>query len=386
MLSFRKFLNEALVRAPGAHAGPGIAHMEHPSDVAAFDGADSAKHVLNTLRGVAAGKEPLTRKIDDSMSFQAIRHPDGRVGVKYKGAGSHYNYSEEEVDQQHGHKPYLAEPLKALVRHLGKVLPNRPGEYQGGVVHSENRPTTTENGRVSFQPNTIKYSVPEHSEEGKKITNSQVGVAIHTELHGPNKEPEPITSTSEFRSHPDVHMMSHVVSPQERKIEPADRKIVEDHLDKAEKLLGQQTHAHTAGHEIHLRTYINHTIRTGEAPTVEGFKAHLAAAHDKKIAGVKTDAAKASKQAVKDADMAHIDANREAFTRSLQIHHHIQQATNHLADALSRRAHGGYDHEIAGEKADPEGFVAGGLKVVNRHNFSRANFARSAELRAPKKD
>lgn len=384
MLSFKKFILEALIKAPGAKEGAGIAHMEHPSDVGAFDGQEAAKHVVKTLRNVAAGREPLTRKIDDSMSFQAIRHPDGRVGVKYKGSGSHYNYSESDVEKQHGHKPYLAEPLKALVKHVGKVLPNRPGEYQGGVVHHPGKPPATENGKVSFHPNTIKYSVPENSEEGKKIKRAKVGIAIHTELHGPNKEPEPITSASEFGSHPDVHMMSHVVGKEESKIHPEDRKTAEEHINKAEKLLGQQTHAHTSGHEIHLRTYINHTIRTGQTPSVEGYKAHLSAAHDKKIEGVKTAAAKASKQAAKEADMAHIDKNKEAFARTFQIHHHLQQATNILADSLSRRAHGGYEHEIEGQKADPEGFVGGGLKVVNRQKFSAANFKRSEALRAGK--
>lgn len=384
MLSFKKFISEAIIRAPGVKEKSGVPHLEHPSDVGAFDGSEAANHVVKTLRNIAAGREKITRKLDDSPSFQAIRHPDGRVGVKYKGSGSHYNYSEADVEQQHGHKPYLAEPLKAVLRHIGKVLPNRPGEYQGGVMHHPGKPATTENGSVSFQPNTIRYSTPESSEEGKKIRRSKVGIAIHTELHGANGDPEPITDSSEFKSHPDVHMMSHVVSKEERQIHPADRKVVEDHINKAETLLGQQTHAHTAGHEMHLRAYINHTVRTGETPSVEGYKAHLANAHDKKIAGVKTAAAKAGKQAAKDADMAHIDKNKEAFARTFQIHHHLQQATNILANSLSRRAHGGYGHEIDGRKSDPEGFVGGGLKVVDRKGFSEANLKKNENLRGAK--
>jgi len=388
MLSFRKFLNEALVRAPGAKpaaaTGGLIAHMEHPSDSAAFDGPDAAKHVLSTLRGVAAGKEDITRKIDGSPSIKARVGENGKLSVGYKGSSAPYLNSHEDIEKHYGDKPYIAEPLKAALSHLGKVLPKRPGEYQGDVTHHPGKPPVVENGRASFQPNTIKYSVSANSSEGKKITRSKFGVAIHTEVR--NGEPEPITSNSEFRSHPDVHLMSHVVSPEERQIHPEDRKTAEDHIDKAEKLLGQQTHDHTAGHEIHLRTYINHTVRTGDTPSVEGFKAHLAAAHDKKIAGVKTDAAKASKQATKDTDMAHIDANKKAFARTFQIHHHLQQATNTLANSLSKRAHGGFEHKIAGEKADPEGFVAGGLKVVDRKGFSEANFKRSEALRAPKKD
>jgi len=383
MLSFKKFLNEALMKAPGAKEGSGIPHMEHGSDLT-FDSRNAAHHVLKTLREVAAGTEDITAKMDGSPSIKARVGENGKLSVGYKGSTAPYLSSHEDIDKHYGDRAYIAEPLKAALSHLGKVLPKRPGEYQGDVMHHPGKPPAVENGKVSFQPNTIKYSVPANSAEGKKITRSKFGVAIHTETT--SGEPEPITNNSEFRSHPDVHLMSHVVSPEERQVHPEDRKAAEDHLDKAEKLLSQHTYDHTAGHEIHLRTYINHTVRTGETPSVEGFKAHLAAAHDKKIAGVKTDAATASKQAAKDTDMAHSHANKEAFARTFQIHHHVQQATNILADSLSKRAHGGFQHEIAGKQADPEGFVAGGLKVVNRDKFSAGNFARSAELRAPKKD
>lgn len=388
MLSFKKFVLEQVIRAPGEVEKPGIQHLHHTSDLT-FNGSEAAKHVIKTLRSVAAGKEEVTAKADGSPAVTLIRHPDGRVGAKYKGSGAHYNYSEADVEQQHGHKPYLAEPLKALVKHAGKILPKEPGEYQADVMHHPGKPATTENGTTSFQPNTIRYSVPSNSEEGKKVRRAKVGLVVHTKLEGPNGSPSPITSLSGFQSHPDVHLMSHVVSPEERKIHPEDRKVVEDHINKAEELLSQQTHAHTAGHELNLRTYINHTVRTGETPSVEGFRTHLAAAHDKKIAGVKTDAAKASKQAAKDADMAHIDKNKEAFARTFQIHHHVQQATNILANSLSRKAHGGYGHEIDGRKAEPEGFVSGGMKIVDRSpaspdrpgGFSAANFARSAAMR-----
>jgi len=128
MLRFTAFINESK-----SNIGQGIQHIEHPSD-RSFDGADAAHHALKTLKDVAAGRTPVTRKIDDKMSYQAIRDKDGRVGVKYKGPGSHYNFSHADIEKQHGHKPYLAHPLKLLHTHLDKVLPKRPGEYQAGYM------------------------------------------------------------------------------------------------------------------------------------------------------------------------------------------------------------------------------------------------------------
>ena len=65
------------------------------------------------------------------------------------------------------------------------------------------------------------------------------------------------------------------------------------------------------------------------------------------------------------------------------MHHHIQQATYAVADALSKTASGGYSHKIDGEEAAGEGFVSGGMKFVPR-KFTEANRKRSAALKAQK--
>ena len=108
MHTFREFLSEAKVVG-------GIAHLEPPS-VRLFDGPEATHHAIDTIKGVTSGKTPVTRKIDDKMSFQAIRRADGKVGVKYKGSGSTYNFSDKDIEKQHGHKPYLAGPLSTVLR------------------------------------------------------------------------------------------------------------------------------------------------------------------------------------------------------------------------------------------------------------------------------
>ena len=380
MINFLSFLSEAV-----EHVG-GIQHIEHPSD-RTFDGKDAAQHAVNTLRSAATGSSPISRKIDDKMSYNVIKTPDGRVGVKYKGAGSHYNFTPEDVDTQHGHKPYLAHPLKLLLEHLPKVLPDRPGEYQGGYM-SDPSMRTISNGRISHQPNTIEYSVPTDTKEGQKLRNSKVSTVIHSELTGPNREAHPVTDLSEFKEHPDVHMVSHLVSHDEQHgIDPVAKRQALSHLDRAEKLMKNHTYDHLSGHEIPLRTYINSTVSSGEEPTVEGYKAHLARSHQKKIDAVKMQKTKDAKTAERDAALKHVEENAKSFDKSLKIHGHVQQATNILARALSKTAHGGYGHAIEGKETGPEGFVSGGLKIVDRGEggFSQANRARSAILRASPK-
>jgi hypothetical protein len=381
MISLSQYLFES-VKTPAG----GIQHIEHPSD-RTFDGEGATKHAIDTLRGATKGSVSLSRKIDDKMSYQVKRDASGKVGVKYKGPGSHYNYSNEDIDTQHGHKPYLAYPLKQLLEHLPKVLPKRAGEYQGGYM-SSSADRKILNGRISHKPNTIEYSVPTDTEEGKKLQNSKVSTVIHSELKGPDREASSITDTSEFRQHPDVHQVSPIVSHDEQhSVSPITKRQVLRHLDQADKLSKNHSSEHLAGHENTLRTYINSTVRNNEKPSVEGYSTHLTAHHQKLIDAVKLDKTKQAKTATMKAALAHLKGNKKSFDRSFKIHGHVQAATNLLARGLSKTAHGGYHHAIEGQETGPEGFVANGLKVVDRgeSGFSRANLARSAILKASPK-
>lgn len=381
MLGFKSFQNSILTEATKKEA-PGIQHIEHPSD-RLFDGQKAATHAVKTLRGIALGRTPVTRKIDDKMSIQAIRDTSGRVGVKYKGTGSQYNYSNDDIERQHGHKPYVADPLKTILAHAHKVLPNKAGEYQGGFMSApQNR--SEKGGRIGHTPNTITYSVKKDSPEGKKLAKSKVSMVIHSELVGKKKKARPITSLGEFGSHPDVHLVDHTVSKEEQKLSAADKKAVLSHVSRAEKIMKDHSYDHLSGHEETLRRYINSTVDSGEKPSIEGYKAHLGLAHDKKIEKLKTEKARQAKLKEKHSAINHIDSNAEHFDRTLQIHGHLQAATNTLARSLNRTAHGGYKHHIGDKESGPEGFVANGLKVVDREEFSKANRAKSALLRAKK--
>lgn len=378
MLRFNLFVESILVEAKAD--APGILHIEHPSD-RTFDGHEAAHHAVNTIKGVALGRTPVTRKIDDKMSFQIKRERDGRVGVKYKGTGSSYNYSEADIDKQHGHKPYLMGPLKAVLAHGHKVLPKKSGEYQGGFMSTPD--TRKEKGdSISHTPNTLTYSVKKGSPEGKKLADSKVSMTIHSRLVGPKKKATPITNQSSFGSHPDVHLVDHTVSKSEQKLSPKDKKAVLTHVTAASKLLKDHSYDHLSGHSETLRRYVNSTVDSGEKPNVKGYKASLNNRWQKEIDKVKTEKAKNTKSAARDAALAHVDKNSEHFQRSFDIHHHVQQATNTLARSLNSTAHGGYTHHIGEKESGPEGFVAKGLKVVDREEFSKANRARGALLKA----
>lgn len=358
----------------------GILHLPHPSEAAFNARKGAVGSTLSKIQGVISGRTPITRKIDDRMSFQAIRTPDGKVGVKYKGTGATYNFSQEDIKKQHSEKPYIAGPLMNILKHVHKVLPKGPGEYQGGYLSSlEDR--TEEDGKIGHKPNTIRYSVDKNSAEGKKLAKAPLSIALHSRI-AEDGSTTPI-GEGELQDHPDVHLMSHLVSGEERKLSPEAKRKALEHIAAAKKLSKEHSHDHHQGHEETLLRYANSTIDTGEKPSAKGYAKFLQAHHEKLIDKMKSEKGKAQKTEAMKAAINHVNDNLEKFDRTFDVHHHIQQATYAVADSLSKTAHGGYSHHIDGQEAAGEGFVSGGMKFVPR-KFTEANRKRSAALKAQK--
>lgn len=358
----------------------GIQHLPHPSE-AAFDTHKGAVgSTLSKIQGVISGRHPITRKIDDRMSFQVTRTPAGKVGVKYKGPGASYNFSPEDIKKQYSEKPYIAGPMMNILKHVHKVLPKGSGEYQGGYLSSlEDR--TEEDGKIGHKPNTIRYSVDKKSAEGKKLAKAPLSIALHSRI-AENGSTSPI-GEGELQEHPDVHVMSHLVSGEERKLSPEAKRKALEHIAAAKKLAKEHSHAHHEGHEETLLRYANSTIDTGEKPNAKGYTKFLEKHHQKIIDKMKSEKGKAQKTEAMKAAINHVNDNLEKFDRTFDIHHHLQHATYAVADSLSKTAHGGYSHHIDGQEAAGEGFVSGGMKFVPR-KFTEANRKRSAAFKAQK--
>jgi hypothetical protein len=358
----------------------GILHLPHPSEAAFNTRKGAVGSTLSKIQGVISGRTPITRKVDDRMSFQAIRTPEGKIGVKYKGAGATYNFSAEDIKKQHSEKPYIAGPLMNIHKHIHKVLPEGPGEYQGGYLSAlEDR--TEEDGKIGHKPNTIRYSVDKNSAEGKKLAKAPLSIVLHSRIAEDGKA-SPLEAGA-TKDHPDVHLMSHVVEKEERTMSPEAKRKALGHIAQAKQLATDHSHDHHEGHEETLLRYANSTVDTGEKPTAKGYTKFLQQHHQKKIDSVKTEKAKKQKAEEMRAAINHVNDNLEKFDRTFDIHHHIQQAGYTVADALSKTAHGGYSHHIDGQEAAGEGFVSGGMKFVPR-KFTEANRKRSAQLKAQK--
>lgn len=349
MQRYKSFLKESKV--------VGIQHLEHPAD-RAFDGHHATQHALKTLNGLANGSMPATRKIDDKMSFQVKKKPNGKIGVKYKGSNMDYSYSQAELKKNYADKPHMVAHLGPVLAHIGKALPDHPGEYQGGLMSTDKMHRSVEGDQMVHQPNTVRYSTPLHSDEGKHLHDSKISVTLHTRLnadfsHSPIHDPR-----QEFKYHPDVHVVPHNV-PEGTIPDAEHQPEIKKHLEAATKIASTlKGSGHTEGLTTHLRKYVNKTVRSGETPSTEGFKEHI------------------KSEFKRPADkLEHIDKNKKRFDATFALHHHMQTAANHLADGLDKATSKGWSSSINGQ-AGGEGYVSNGLKIVNRHGFTRANMAK----------
>jgi hypothetical protein len=393
MLNFKFFLTEAADESK-------LTHLEHAEDHVINAGEKGFAHAYHNLQDVhdkIKGKHnatKITTKYDGSPSVVFGHHPQtGKFFVATKSAfnkSPKLNYTEKDVEENHGHAPGLVTKLKHALKHLPKVAPKH-GVYQGDLMHSgvkskENPEGDVESkqGKFHFKPNTITYSTKHTSTEGKKIAHSKLGIAVHTAYKGDNLEnmkAHYAPDLSHFKHHPDVHNIDTQDDAHKTSMTDEQHAKVEHHMHEATKHFNEAPK--DFGHKIdphreHLKVYINKTVRENSKPSIDGYKQHLTDKFTKEATKLKTDRGIQGKMNELHKHTSHVDAHADHFKSTLNMHHHLQKAKDTLVHALSAKPK--FDHHIGGIKTKPEGYVVvrnnRPTKLVDRAEFSRANFLR----------
>ena len=393
MKSFQSFLSEAVASEDK------LKHLEHAEDHPINAGAEGYQHAIKTLHSVhhaMQGKPSeahITTKYDGSPSIVFGHHPTtGKFFVASKSAfnkNPKINYTPEDIEKNHGHAPGLVEKLKQGLKHLPKVAPAK-GVYQGDVMHSGAKDVEKKNGEYHFKPNTITYTAKQGSPEGQKIAKSKFGVVVHTQYKGKDLESmkagfKPDAAKS-FKDHPDVHVIHPNVDAAQAHMTDKDHKEFTQHMAAAEeahnKLAKGNGYDVVAHHADNLKTYINKNVAAGTTPSHEGFKQHIAERGAKDVEKLKSEKGKAARQHALNLSMQQVSQHKQHLQTALEIHHHLQAAKDKLVHGLEG-GHKPLGTEINGEKSKGEGYVTtvGGrpTKLVDRAEFSRANFSQGAQ-------
>ena len=384
MYSFLSFLKEEA-------EGEKLKHITHAEDRPLQSGPEGFHHAVGALQQAhehmksGGHSSALTMKYDGSPSIVFGHHPEtGKFFVASKSAfnkNPKINYTNKDIEKNHGHAPGLVNKLQQALKHLPKVAPKK-GVYQGDVMFGDEDKKETKHG-VSFTPNTITYSAK--GEEGDKIRKAKFGVVTHTQYHGKDitsMKADPHPDTHNFKEHPDVWSKSAQHDSSQSTYPEKDQNTFQKHIEAAKKIhdehgseMYKQTEPHR-GAGNHLETYINHTVRTDEKPTAKGLVKHIENKYKKASEKLKTPAAQSRKEAEAKSHTQHIEGNAEHYNNLLKMHNHLQQAKDVLVKNLEKHP-GGLEHHIDNKPTGPEGFVVNHAgqptKLVNRKEFAKAN-------------
>ena len=383
----RQFLNFLKEEDEGAK----LKHIAHAEDRPLLNGSEGFEHAYNALNQAhnhiksGANSSALTMKYDGSPAVVFGHNPENKkFFVASKSAfnvNPKLNYTHADILKNHGHAPGLMEKLHSALNHLKKIVP-KTGVYQGDLMYTEGDKEETKKG-VSFTPNTITYTAK--GEKADKIRKSKLGVIVHTQYQGENLKKMKADSHPDlhnFNHHPDVWHESANHDTRQIHYSDSDQKQFLKHLDSAKQI--HDAHKNTMYKDVephsgtgnHLETYINHTVRTDEVPSVEGLNNHITAKYKKASEKLITPAAQAKKNSEAKSQTQYIEKNKQSYSNLLKMHHHLQQAKDILVKNLEQHE-GGLEHHIDGKRSKPEGFVVNHAgeptKLVNRKEFAKAN-------------
>jgi Family of unknown function (DUF6267) len=404
MKSFIEYLKEEN-EDPKAGKLTHLRHLEDEVIHGGNEGVSRADQFLDNAHNHLLGHDTDTHfstKYDGAPSIVYGVHPKtGKFFVATKSAfnkNPKINYTDEDIEKNHGHAPGLVDKLKEALHHLPKVMPSSGGVFQGDLMYGKGD-VQTKKGMHSFTPNTITYSTPENSAEGKRIANSKLGIVTHTEykgkgdLHNMTAGPLSEKRRAQFQQHPDVNNIDSTEKPNPANYTPEEQQKFQEHREAAKRIyksMKPEALDALAGHGTDLEAHVNDMVRKGGKPSVEGYMDHLNAKHEKEVGKLKTPSNIEKKRQEHALDIEHITKNKQHFKKALELHQQLQKAKDVLTGVFAKNNH--FHHSIGGETTSPEGTVAvnkdGDMtKLVNRQEFSRQNFLKGkmqAAKNAPK--
>lgn len=389
-----------------------LTHLEHVED-AIFDyGYEGGKEALRFLESVA---ETLHGNSTKSMNIQAkvdgapavicgINPENGKFFVGTKSLfnkNPKINYTNADVDKNHGHAKGLASKLKVALEHFPKII--KKGVYQGDFMFTPEDLTNETIDRqkyITFTPNTITYAVPVNSALAKTMKKAKAGVIWHTTYTGDtiaDLSAQFKISLSSFTRNKSVWFSDtnfrdvSGTATMTKKEMSAFRNRVNNAHEELDKLDGKAMKLLFGKTEIakNLKIYINSLVRNGKVYSgrqnaITGFIDFVTERLDKEVTKAKSEKGKASKQKVLD-DLIHdLRGSNVAGTLAyaLQWHDSVVDCKIMLVRKMEKVSQiPSFVMTSKGYKVTgPEGFVAidklsnSAVKLVDRMEFSANNF------------
>jgi len=383
-------------------------HLEHVEDDIINRGSKGGQNAINFLKSIrdmlagSSGKKVnMTVKWDGAPAIICGVNPEnGKFFVGTKSVfnvNPKINYTTSDISKNHGGE--LGNKLKIALRELAKL--KITGILQGDFLFSKSDLKSANidgENMITFTPNTITYAVPNNSSIGKRIRRARMGIVFHTSYSG--KKMKDLRAgfgtvsgksgiSSVFLADAAYRDVSGSAKLTKSELSTFNAKIrmAEGSLSKAGPMLDTMAKTDSLSVGFRLKTFFNYYIRNTQGnmakvrTLVDMFRDYYENTVTTEINAKKSDKGKQKYKDILETNLKFIDKNKQALTMAIASHVTLQNAKNFLVGKLSEiQSIGHFLRTSTGYKVTaPEGFVAvdrgaGAVKLVDRLEFSRANF------------
>jgi len=389
-------------------------HLEHLEDDIILNGADGGTNALNfleslrdMLQGSSNKKLNLTVKWDGAPAIVAGIDPEnGKFFVATKSLFNvtpKINYTPADVMRNHSGD--VANILREALLYLQPL--NFKGILQGDLMFTQSMkkmksvesPSGKKEQVISFQPNTIVYTVPENTGLGRRIARAKFGIIFHTTYKGSTIQKLKASfgaDVSKLRRSPNVwfddasykDVSGNVMMTLGEGEQLGNMlNMARGSLKKSTALLNKmKTDLSEYSIGLNLKTYLNTFIRqmsdipaTGKA--VSGFRNYYEGKVGADIDKVKKQETKDKYKKILNDGLRFIDRAGDQVYFAIATYKTIQKAKKVIIDKLNQaKSIGTFVVRGNGlEVTNPEGYVVvdqqgNARKLVDRLEFSAANF------------
>jgi hypothetical protein len=356
------------------------ARIEHPEDLVFEEGSSGIIRAMQSLQSLSNDTKAVTIKWDGKPAIIYGRNEKGQFVLTdksgfaakgYDGRATSAKDIERIMSMRQGDRTELVALYAKLFPLLEKCIPTGFKGYVWADLLYGQKPAKKGDQWV-FTPNTVTYSVDVNGELGKRIAQTEVGVAIHTYIDEKgsthpvshivdslNKVKSVLQVDPYFSDQPQVK----VSSKYQTQI-----KAVLQYANEIDALLKPDTLRMLKITDLPklMKRYIN-------AKVSEGNFNNLASGFIKWLPSFTTD------QKLERMEQ-HIKEHKQGLAAIFQSFVILTRAKTDIVNQLDR--HGGSVQASVGGEKGHEGYVAGtdqgNIKLVDRMRFSRANFAKNA--------
>lgn len=388
-------------------------HLEHVEDLvfnAGYAGAQEALDYIESLRHMLAEgtgtTSQLTVKWDGSPAIICGIDPtDGKffVGTKsvFAKAEPKLIKSPKHVDQFYGDVPELASILLQAYTYLRKL--GIGGVIQGDLMFGQGDVTVAEvNGESCyvFTPNTITYAVPVETQLGQRIAAAKIGIIFHTMYQGASLQDmksqallsvQGLNATSDVwfddATYKDYTGIASLTPSENTKLQ----NMMLSTSNTMEKVGQQRFDTVMANKEFvrYVKPFVNKSIRSGTQITdptkfIKDFVAYYTSEQTKDIDDPTSRKAQNRLAKIKAKEQWVADYSN-SLLGVLAVYKRLVEMKEFLLHKLQQvEGIGTFQKTADGYRVTtPEGFVAighngGAVKLVDRLEFSRQNFAKRA--------